>query len=568
MAAACWKGVCKRGYAAGEPAEDVASLLDQKADACAQFTTPVHVEPVRTFSAPAPSPSYVMSEELERLEKAKQMPTTIPQDIKDDMQRWRLELAKAHEEKERQAKAQKEGPGVAPGFFHLTVVDEGCGHRKPQVGSKVKLGYAVVLESDESVLDMKPEFEYVLGQEERGTGEVLASVLDGMLVQMRRGEVASITHPVGDLFPSSAPQVQRSGPEVDRAVCEVTLHEIYVTKDCSFEKGAEEVMKEVVKDGVGAWCDNPTDEGMAVIRIEEVRTSEGAKIFPEPGASAMELCASMGDGQVCDALECALLEMRQHETALVTCTNSALLLGGAPFGDSLPAVAQQARALTLRVTLLDYNKGPDAASFDEEDRLPFALRRKAEANRLFGEGRFRLARERYRQINLLFHHLDRPKTKDRFLGKPELFQDCRKLRIDCRLNIAACSIKLQDPKAAKEACDLVLQQVPESTKAFFRRAQAHMQQRDFVQACRDLQRLLEIDPKLLEARRLLEKAKKLREDSDKKQKGAIKCDRMVSKIKDDRTDKYDYLDAPLDMDEMEGLPVSAWAQHGREMLRR
>ncbi|OLQ07728.1 hypothetical protein AK812_SmicGene8837 [Symbiodinium microadriaticum] len=134
----------------------------------------------------------------------------------------------------------------------------------------------------------------------------------------------------------------------------------------------------------------------------------------------------------------------------------------------------------------------------------------AEANGLFKEGRFRLARQRYFEITELFHHLDKPELKAR----------CRKLRIECRLNIAACGIKLQEdapagdlghgecvcmetpgqtgdafPRVvasrdamhagtvplsasegpvldllnfrceAKEACQLVLQQMPENTKA-------------------------------------------------------------------------------------------------------
>ncbi|CAE8610955.1 unnamed protein product [Polarella glacialis] len=386
---------------------------------------------------------------------------------------------------------------------------------------------------------MQADFEYELASGDRGQGEVLGKVLDGILVQMRRGQVASVTHPLKDLFPSGSPQVLQYGPEAI-AICEVKLMEIYVTKDCSFTKNAGEVVKEVVKDGIGAWCDNPTDEGMAVLRIEEVRTEEGVRIFPDPDGSSLELCVAVGDGQVCDALECAMLEMRQHETAMVTCLDPSFCIGGQPLGNkaNLPGKGK----LTLRVTMLDYNKGPDAMSFEEDDRLTFALRRKAEATRLFGEGRFRLARERYRKIIELFHHVDRPKMKDRFLGQPELFQECRKLRIDCRLNLALCSLKLQDPEPAREACDEVLKQVPENTKALYRRAQAHILQQDYVQACHDLQRVVDIDPSIDDARRLLEKTAKLRSQCDRKQRGQLKFEKMVSRISDDRSDKHnDYL---------------------------
>jgi len=557
-AMACWKGVCKACRGRREGIEEAQHQEADDRDQEPGLTEPT----IKTFTAEAPSASYQLVDKLDRVEKERKMPASIPDDLKVDLQTFREELVQRGKEDERKAKSLKEGPESPPGFFELTVIEQGVGHRKPLLGGKVKIAYMIVTERDESVLDMQNDFDYVLGQGVHGAGQVMASVLDGMLVQMRRGQVASITHSLDKLFPASAPALMRFEPS-DPAVCEVKLLEIYSTKDVSFQD-AGDVIKEVVKEGIGAWCDNPTDEGMAVLRIEEVRTSDGTLIYPEPEARALDICATAGDGQVCDALECAMLEMRQHETALITCGES-FFVGGEPFGNKGPAVQGE---LTLRATLLDYNKGPDAASFDEEDRLPFALRRKVEANRLFGESRFRLARERYMKITDLFHHLDRPKVKDRFLGRPELFQSCRKLRLECRLNIAACSIKLQDPASAIQACDAVLWQSPENTKAFYRRAQAHMQQKDYVQACRDLQRLIDIDPSIQEAKRLLEKADKLRGQSDRKQKEVVKYDKMVNRIFDDRSDKYDYLDAPIDDEEHEGLPVRDFAEHGRQLLRR
>eukprot|EP00439_Symbiodinium_sp_Y106_P023197 s2817_g2.t2 len=332
-------------------------------------------------------------------------------------------------------------------------------------------------------------FQYVSGGY-RPESAVLPSLLNELLRPLRRGQVVSTTTTLGKIFPEKAPAIVQHGPEAV-AVIEVGLLQIFVTKDwttnyghlyyadCSFTKGSGEIVKEVIKDGVGPWCNNPSDEGLAILRIEKLRTAEGECLFPRPGDSPLELSITVGDGQVCDALECAVLEMRPHETALVTCRDPSFLAGGAPLGEGphLPRTT----AFTFRVSLLDFNPGPDAPSFDEEDRVPFALRRKAEANRLFKEGRFRLARQRYFEITQLFHHLDKPELKDRFLGQPELFQECRKLRIECRLNMAACGIKLQDPRAAKEACQLVLQQMPENTKAFYRLAQAHLQERDFDQ---------------------------------------------------------------------------------------
>jgi len=510
-------------------------------------------------------------DQIERQEAAAEMiPRRQPQgcdlqDLKEDMEKFRKHMEKAQQEAE-EAKRPKSGPREAPGRFDLVTVEDGSGHRKPQLGGTVKLRYAVVLERDATLLDAKHDFEYVVGSESQGTGEVCSQLLDGMLLQMRRGQVASVTHPLKDLFPSNAPVLARGPEEV--GVCEVSLLEIYVTKDCSFKNSTGQVIKEVIKDGVGPWCNNPSDEGMAVLRIEKITTSEGRCLFPEAGASPTEMCVNVGDGQVCDALECAVVEMRPHETALVTCRDPSFLVGGFPLGEK---PVPKSSEYTLRVTLLDFNPGPDALSFDEEDRLTFALRRKAEANRLFKEGRFRLSRQRYVEICELFHHLDIPKVKDRFLGKYDLWQECRKLRLDCRLNIAACSIKLQDSSVAKEACDLVLKQMPENTKALYRRAQAQMQQREYVEACKDLRRLLDIDPNIQEARRLWEKAVKQRKDVDEKQKKIVTYDKMCRRIVDDRTDKFTYDNAALDYDDdedVEGRPVSEWLKFGKEQLRR
>jgi len=265
----------------------------------------------------------------------------------------------------------------------------------------------------------------------------------------------------------------------------------------------------------------------------------------------------VGNGQVCDALECALLVMRQHETAVITCQDPALCLGGPSLEISAASFSNGAK---FRVTLLDYDKGPDVWSFDEDERLKFAYRRKVEANRLFNEGRFHLACERYKRIIELFHHMTKKGFRDRFLGRAETLQQCKELCKHCQLNAAACCLRLRDPLRAKEFCDEVLRGDPENIKGLFRRAQAFQQRHDFVQACIDLTRVLDIDPTLEEARRLLEKTRHQRRASDQKQCQAFKFGSSIDGLNDPRSIKNDYMDTPMDLPGIEGQPVSAlWA---------
>jgi len=96
-----------------------------------------------------------------------------------------------------------------------------------------------------------------------------------------------------------------------------------------------------------------------------------------------------------------------------------------------------------------------------------------------------------------------------------------------------------------------------------------MQQRDFVEACKDLRRLLDIDPTIQEARRLWEKAVKQRKDVDQQQKKALKYDAMCRKILDDRSDKFTLDNAPTFHDDPEyhqGRPVCESMKLGKEQL--
>jgi tetratricopeptide (TPR) repeat protein len=548
---ACWRGVTR----VLDGSWGQAAIFDQHGGTFAAVE-----KDSATWTAPAPSPSYDLVTKFEKQQKGPK----IPEQLMSEMHEMRDRLIEQEQAKKKRHEAEQrpcsgaEPPPDSHRAPEVIVTEKAAGKRSPECGDSVRIGYSVVLaEEDAPIMDMCPDFEYVMGGGPRGTGQLTADALERMLAQLRRGQVASMQCTLGDLFTPDSPQVKEHGAE-RRAVCEARLFEIYQTRDCSFQKGAGKVFKEVVKEGVGAWCDTPTDEGTALLRVEEVTTDDGTRLYPLGGDVPIEQWVVPGNGQVCDALECAILEMKQHETALVTCSDPAFFADGQPELEVAPG-----GGATYRVTLLDYTKGPDVWSFPEEERLKFAERRKAMANALFKKGRFRLAHERYRRIEELFHHLDRPKgstvspVRDRFLGKPELAQSCKELRSACRLNMAACCLRFGDPAGAKQACDTVLLAEPENHKALYRRAQAFVRQQDFVQACRDLERLLDIDGTLEEARTLYNKVQTAREASDKQQRRNFRYGAMFDGIQDPRSIKWDYTDAAMDAPGIEAAPISS-----------
>merc|ERR1719491_1411378 len=115
---------------------------------------------------------------------------------------------------------------------------------------------------------------------------------------------------------------------------------------------------------------------------------------------------------------------------------------------------------------------------------------------LFRQGRARLAQERYSRVLQL---LPRYKRENDTHLNVEMFESERdrsraqELRITCKLNLAACGLKLEEFYSASRHCDAVLKDNPQNLKALYRRAQASIGTKEFDDAVRDCKRILELD---------------------------------------------------------------------------
>lgn len=505
----------------------------------------------RCWTAPPPSESYEWAKKIELQEERRQMPPMeFPQELKEDLDILKDELKKDEDIKQRE-KLEKASCEPPRNPYKLTTIEEGggCLSRQPAAGTMVLCGYIVVLEDGEEIVDKNESFEYTVG-EKRPIGVVWSQALDAALVEMKRGGKSSMKCTLSDLFDPEAPLLNAKDPS-EPCVMEVSLQEIYVQRDCSLVKDSGVVTKEAIKDGVGYWCDNPTDLGTAVLSIDEIRTEDGTKLFPGPNEDPKILELIPGQGQVCDALEAACLEMRKHEQALITCNEPMQCVGGdEPFMTEPPS-----GPVVFKVTLLDYEKGPEVWKFDDHERLDYAYKRKENAGNLYKKGRYFLAQYMYQKIIDLFeyvyHTKDGPnKFNERYWGKADLLNEIKELHRTCLLNNALTSLKLRDPVMAKRDCDRVLKQKPETLKALFIRARSFCMRRDWVQARKDLQTLLDIDPDVEEAKTLIEQVQKWSKAADKEQEHDGKT--MLKGLKDHRSIKFSYMDIPMDMSNWPG----------------
>jgi len=85
-------------------------------------------------------------------------------------------------------------------------------------------------------------------------------------------------------------------------------------------------------------------------------------------------------------------------------------------------------------------------------------------------------------------------------------------------NKAACFLQLGDPTSALAILNTILKTDRNNVKALFRRAKAHHERGENVPAENDLERVLELDPKVTEAKTMLVQVRKAQKVADKESK--------------------------------------------------
>jgi len=225
-----------------------------------------------------------------------------------------------------------------------------------------------------------------------------------------------------------------------------------------------------------------------------------------PGFEQKVLEFTVGNGEVCDALEFAAAEMKKGERAVLTVEKASL---AAESQIGLRDVASQKVVLTLELTA--FEKAKDTWSMSEEEKVEFGAARKEMGSALFKSGRLMMALQRYKKVSDLFSYIDN--------FKPENKDKAKELKQLSELNKAACHLKLQEFTEARTACNNVLKEEKQNVKALFRRAQAEYGLKNFAECMRECKAVVEVDPQNREARNLLKQAQAGQKEVDKQTKG-------------------------------------------------
>jgi len=367
-----------------------------------------------------------------------------------------------------------------------TEVTEGGGWKRPKEGDEVKMSMKVTA-VDGTDIDEKISWDYTICGGALGP---LAKAVDEALLGMKRGEVAQLRCSKDYAYGDERP---------DGAIINLTLEEIYETKDVSFAKDGS-VMKKAILLGEG--YDTPKDTGKVTLSVESA--TDG--VAPLAGFTPKVLEFVAGGGDVCDALECAVAEMKVGERALVTVTVPSMA------AEAQLGLADVATTVVFTLELEDFDNPKCAWDYTEEDKVDLGTLRKETAANLFKVGRTHMALHTYKKIVELFEHADswqeeRLKTKAKDLTRV------------CELNKAACFLRFNDHAGAKVSCNAVLKVRPENVKALYRRAQAEHGLKNYLECIRDCKSVLQIDSQNRDARTLLKQATAGQKEVDKMSKG-------------------------------------------------
>mmetsp|Transcript_38322 Transcript_38322/g.105559 ORF Transcript_38322/g.105559 Transcript_38322/m.105559 type:complete len:669 (-) Transcript_38322:81-2087(-) len=363
-------------------------------------------------------------------------------------------------------------------------LDEVSGWKNPNKGDEVCISLKAVDEHGTVVQEMT-DADYVVGEGDLGPA---TRVVDKALLSMTKGEKCCLK-----LVSEYAYSSENGAVDL-----ELQLNEIYETSDVSILQD-NTVKKKTIREGDGH--DKPRDGFRVSLKVEAA--TDGTN--PLPGFNGPKtLTFNSGDGEVCDALDCASAAMQRNERALVTTVASKAI-------DSQIGLSKvEATKVVFTVELVDFKKGMDLWSMSSEDKLLIAAARKDCGAKLFKSKRFELALDKYKKVIELL------RETEKFSHECKIHAS--ELKRTSELNKAACFLQLMQPTCALTCCNSVLKEDRHNVKALFRRAKCHEGRTEFVEAIRDLERVLELDPNNADAKAMLPRMRHAQRALDRESK--------------------------------------------------
>uniref|UniRef100_A0ACD5ZG38 Uncharacterized protein n=1 Tax=Avena sativa TaxID=4498 RepID=A0ACD5ZG38_AVESA len=244
----------------------------------------------------------------------------------------------------------------------------------------------------------------------------------------------------------------------------------------------KKIQKKILQEGEG--YNRPDD--CATVKVKLIGKLEDGTVFINKGHNGEEPFEFKTDEeQVIEGLDKAVLSMKKGEVAFVTIAPEHAY-GPDETKQDLAVVPPNA-TVYYEVELLSFEKEKESWELkDNTEKIEAAAKKKDEGNVWFKVGKYARASKRYGKALSFIEYDNSFSEEEKQLSKA--------LKVSCKLNDAACKLKLKDYKGAKELCTEVLEIDSTNVKALYRRAQAYTHLVELDLAELDIKNALEIDP--------------------------------------------------------------------------
>jgi len=166
--------------------------------------------------------------------------------------------------------------------------------------------------------------------------------------------------------------------------------------------------------------------------------------------------------------------------------------------------------------MTDFTKGKETWQLNEfTDKFDYALARKTSGNVFFEKNDVELAMQKYKKSLDVFSY-------DSNLKDDEKDKVNKQIKLPVHLNMAACFAKMNDLPKVIENATKALELDSKNVKALWRRGAAKTDMGDWMDAKRDLNDALQMDPNNKTVKNALVKLKQVMENQDKKDKARYK----------------------------------------------
>ncbi|XP_076583174.1 peptidyl-prolyl cis-trans isomerase FKBP8 [Chaetodon auriga] len=241
--------------------------------------------------------------------------------------------------------------------------------------------------------------------------------------------------------------------------------------------GNDQLKKKVLAAGEGQ--DSRPQKGQNVKIHLKTYLMDGALVEEQS-----DLCFTLGDGDVIQALDLTVQLMEMGEKALIQ-TDAKYAYGAR--GSFEPDVPPNAE-LSLEVELLEATDAPDLELLPPSEKIALASHKRERGNVHYQRGDYAFA------VNSYGIALQITESSSKVDISPEEENELVDVKVKCLNNMAASQLKLDHYDAALKSCVSALAHQPDNIKALFRMGKVLALQGEYTEAIQTLRRALKLEP--------------------------------------------------------------------------